>query len=89
MPPLLINIILAIPELLQFYKMPKYRIKHITRYSYPSPVIDSANQVMLFPIDDEMQENDTAEVKKEGIPTREPDGYITNFYDNNSSKKIP
>ncbi len=36
--------------------MPKYRIKHITRYSYPSPVIDSANQVMLFPIDDEMQE---------------------------------
>lgn len=36
--------------------MPKYRIKHITRYSYPSPVIDSANQVMLFPIDDPMQE---------------------------------
>lgn len=36
--------------------MPNYRIKHITRYSYPSPVIDSANQVMLFPIDDEMQE---------------------------------
>lgn len=36
--------------------MPKYRIKHITRYSYPSPVIDSANQVMLFPVDDERQE---------------------------------
>ena len=33
-----------------------YRIKHITRYSYPSPVIDSANQVMLFPLDDEQQE---------------------------------
>jgi transglutaminase-like putative cysteine protease len=32
-----------------------YRIKHITRYSYPSPVIDSANQVMLFPITDEQQ----------------------------------
>lgn len=36
--------------------MPKYRIKHITRYSYPSPVIDSANQVMLFPVDDTLQE---------------------------------
>ncbi|MEQ1675941.1 MAG: transglutaminase family protein [Chitinophagaceae bacterium] len=36
--------------------MPKYRIKHITRYTYPSPVIDSANQVMLFPLDDEQQE---------------------------------
>jgi transglutaminase-like putative cysteine protease len=35
--------------------MPEYRIKHITRYSYPSPVIDSANQVMLFPLDDEQQ----------------------------------
>lgn len=36
--------------------MPKYRIKHITQYSYPSPVIDSANQVMLFPLDDAQQE---------------------------------
>jgi transglutaminase-like putative cysteine protease len=36
--------------------MSKYRIKHITRYTYPSPVIDSANQVMLFPLDDEQQE---------------------------------
>lgn len=36
--------------------MPQYHIKHITRYSYPSPVIDSANQVMLFPPDDEHQE---------------------------------
>ena len=36
--------------------MSKYRIKHITRYSYPSSVIDSANQVMLFPLDDTQQE---------------------------------
>ena len=36
--------------------MSKYHIKHITRYSYPSPVIDSANQVMLFPIMDAQQE---------------------------------
>ena len=32
--------------------MPEYRIKHITRYTYPSTVIDSANQVMLFPLED-------------------------------------
>lgn len=56
MPRVLINIISVIPELLHFYNMPKYRIKHITRYTYPSPVIDSANQVMLFPIDDGQQE---------------------------------
>ncbi|HTN45060.1 MAG TPA: transglutaminase family protein [Flavipsychrobacter sp.] len=36
--------------------MPKYNIKHITRYNYPQPVIDSANQVMLFPIQDKWQE---------------------------------
>lgn len=36
--------------------MPDYRIKHITRYTYPSTVIDSANQVMLFPLDDAQQE---------------------------------
>lgn len=36
--------------------MPKYRIKHITRYSYPGFVIDSANQLMLFPLDDADQE---------------------------------
>ena len=35
--------------------MPEYRIKHITKYSYSTPVIDSANQVMLFPIDDQQQ----------------------------------
>jgi transglutaminase-like putative cysteine protease len=52
----LTNIILAIPELPQIYTMAEYRIKHITRYTYPSPVIDSANQVMLFPVNDERQE---------------------------------
>jgi transglutaminase-like putative cysteine protease len=36
--------------------MSKYSIKHITRYTYPAVVIDSANQIMLFPISDEQQE---------------------------------
>ena len=59
--------------------MPKYRIKHITRYSYPSPVIDSANQVMLFPIDDEMQE-----VKKhELLITHQPSEEVfTDYFGN-------
>jgi len=33
--------------------MPSYNIKHITRYSYASPVIDCANQIMVYPIEDE------------------------------------
>lgn len=36
--------------------MPDFRIRHITKYSYPSPVIDSANQVILFPLEDALQE---------------------------------
>jgi transglutaminase-like putative cysteine protease len=36
--------------------MADYHIKHITRYTYTSPVIDSANQILLYPIDDEQQE---------------------------------
>lgn len=59
--------------------MCKYRIKHITRYSYPSPVIDSANQVMLFPIDDAQQE-----VKKHDlIVTHQPSVEIfTDYFGN-------
>lgn len=48
--------------------MPKYRIKHITRYSYPSPVTNSANQVMLFPLDDKQQEVE----KHELVITHQP-----------------
>lgn len=59
--------------------MQKYRIKHITKYSYPSPVIDSANQVMLFPLDDEQQE-----VKKhEMLITHQPSVEIfTDYFGN-------
>src|SRR5688572_33218736 len=35
--------------------MTSYHIKHITRYRYTSPVIDSANQIMLYPIQDAQQ----------------------------------
>ena len=36
--------------------MSKFKIQHITRYSYEVPVRDSANQIMLYPLKDEFQE---------------------------------
>jgi transglutaminase-like putative cysteine protease len=36
--------------------MPRFKIHHVTKYSYQTPVIDSANQVILFPIQDDHQE---------------------------------
>jgi transglutaminase-like putative cysteine protease len=36
--------------------MPRFIIHHVTKYTYPDPVRDSANQVMLFPVKDEFQE---------------------------------
>lgn len=36
--------------------MPEYKIRHITRYTYPSPVTDSANQLILFPQSTDQQE---------------------------------
>jgi transglutaminase-like putative cysteine protease len=35
--------------------MPQFKIHHITKYSYQVPVRDSANQIILFPIQDEQQ----------------------------------
>jgi hypothetical protein len=36
--------------------MPRFIIHHVTKYTYPDPVRDSANQIMLFPLKDEYQE---------------------------------
>ena len=36
--------------------MPRFVIHHVTKYTYPNAVTDSANQIMLFPIKDECQE---------------------------------
>jgi len=36
--------------------MPKFKIQHITKYTYEVPVRDSANQVMLYPVEDESQQ---------------------------------
>ncbi|NJM25241.1 MAG: transglutaminase family protein [Bacteroidia bacterium] len=36
--------------------MPKFKIRHLTKYTYEGTVSDSANQVMLYPVKDEFQE---------------------------------
>jgi transglutaminase-like putative cysteine protease len=36
--------------------MPKFKIRHITKYAYENTVRDSANQIMLYPLKDESQE---------------------------------
>jgi transglutaminase-like putative cysteine protease len=48
--------------------MPRFKIHHITRYTYEVPVRDSANQVTLFPVKDQYQEV----MKQELIITGEP-----------------
>jgi transglutaminase-like putative cysteine protease len=36
--------------------MAKFKIQHLTKYTYEVPVRDSANQIMLYPFSDEYQE---------------------------------
>jgi transglutaminase-like putative cysteine protease len=48
--------------------MPRFKIHHVTKYSYHNPVIDSANQVILFPMQDEYQELTKQKLKITGDP---------------------
>src|ERR1700755_346041 len=48
--------------------MPKFKIQHLTLYTYPSPVRDSANQIILFPIKDQYQEVVSQELNISGDP---------------------
>ena len=48
--------------------MPIFKIKHITNYKYESPVRDSANQIILFPIKDEYQDVVKQELNITGHP---------------------
>ena len=63
--------ILEMDEFIDFCTMPQYHIKHITRYKYTSPVIDSANQILLYPIHDELQEVKRHELDISENPTIE------------------
>ncbi len=48
--------------------MPRFFIHHVTKYTYPEPVRDSANQIMLYPIKDENQEVQSQRVQITGEP---------------------
>ncbi len=48
--------------------MPRFIIHHVTKYTYPDPVRDSANQIMLFPIKDEFQELQSQQLIITGEP---------------------
>ncbi len=43
--------------------MPIYHVKHTTKYTYPSAVVDSANQIILSPPSDQFQEIIQHEIK--------------------------
>lgn len=36
--------------------MPVFKVRHITKYTYNAPVVDCANQIMLYPIQDQYQQ---------------------------------
>lgn len=59
--------------------MADYHIKHITRYTYASTVIDCSNQIMLYPINDSLQIVKTHELKITNDPAVE---VFTDFFDN-------
>jgi transglutaminase-like putative cysteine protease len=48
--------------------MPRFFIHHVTKYTYPEPVRDSANQIMLYPIKDETQEVQSQRLTITGEP---------------------
>jgi transglutaminase-like putative cysteine protease len=48
--------------------MPEFKIQHLTRYTYPAPVRDSANQIILYPIQDDFQEVIKQDIHISGDP---------------------
>jgi len=48
--------------------MPEFKIKHITRYSYESPVRDSVNHIILYPKQDDYQQVKQHKLKISGNP---------------------
>jgi transglutaminase-like putative cysteine protease len=51
--------------------MPRFIIHHVTKYSYPAAVRDSANQLLLFPFKDENQDLISQQLVITGMPTIE------------------
>ncbi len=59
--------------------MPSYKIKHTTRYSYSSTVIDCTNQIMLYPFIDALLEVRSHEIKVSNDPVIET---FTDYFGN-------
>ncbi len=59
--------------------MPKFTIIHTTTYNYQNKVYDSANQIMLYPIEDDWQELLTLQLKITGEPSVD---IFTDYYGN-------
>ena len=59
--------------------MPTFYIKHLTKYSYSGDVIDAANQIMLYPINDSYQKVVNQEIIINNNPNIETH---TDFFDN-------
>ena len=49
--------------------MSKFRIRHLTKYTYEVPVRDSANQIMLYPLKDASQGVLQHDIRISGDPT--------------------
>ncbi len=49
--------------------MPRFKIHHITKYNYLTPVRDSANQILLYPINNDYQEVIKQDLYISGEPT--------------------
>lgn len=48
--------------------MSKFKIRHITAYQYEDTVRDSANQIMLYPIEDDFQQIQQHTIAVSGLP---------------------
>lgn len=59
--------------------MPRFIIHHVTKYTYPEPVRDSANQIMLYPLIDEYQEVQSQKISITGEPRVE---VYKDYYEN-------
>jgi transglutaminase-like putative cysteine protease len=59
--------------------MAKYHLKHITRYTYPTPIKESINHIMLFPMEDDKQEVRKHEILISHLPTLE---VFTDYFGN-------
>jgi transglutaminase-like putative cysteine protease len=62
--------------------MPVFKIHHITKYQYNSLIIDSANEIKLFPIEDDFQKNISQELVISQSPTL---SYFTDFFGNKNA----